>query len=496
MKKSLIKIFIFTILAFVCLEITANAESFFVNENGIDMTKEEYQNLRALGFTDSSISVMSEKNFSENKGIIVSSVVQETRYFEEKIIQTMAPLLTTYSIHSDGLNNEILVTELSKEEYYKRVENLKKEKNKFPRKDNKINLNAINDISVSDSSSSYRTITVSASQPVDSTFIRVQVSYKWDIIPETRDVDILGISILQPFVVNMGSYYGNQTYKLMVSDPYNSTGVYFYSEKGEFNYPSSLGSTYWNHQGDRLTLKMNLKNNEYGTNLIEKKVVELEGWMYGYVSVANVSSLPSHLNFYGIHTHAVKKVGIDNWSVGIDKGGPSLSFTVYSKTDFSEPKHVYISKVFSGWVMMEGNWYYAKEDNTRAVGWLKIGTKYYYFDSDGAMVKGWRKIGATWYYLNPTGGAMVTNWIKLGDYWYYFNASGAMVKGWYKDYNGSWYYLTPTTGGLIPEGAMVIGWLKVDGSWYYFNSSGKMTTGSIQVNGTWYTFSSSGRLLE
>ena len=56
------------------------------------------------------------------------------------------------------------------------------------------------------------------------------------------------------------------------------------------------------------------------------------------------------------------------------------------------------------------------------------------------MATGWLKLDGKWYYLN-SGGKMVTGWLKLDGEWYYFKSSGEMavntiVDGWKIDSNG------------------------------------------------------------
>ena len=83
------------------------------------------------------------------------------------------------------------------------------------------------------------------------------------------------------------------------------------------------------------------------------------------------------------------------------------------------------------------------------------------------MVTGWLNLNGTWYYLNSSG-AMVTGWLNLNGTWYYLNGSGAMVTGWL-NLNGTWYYLESS-------GVMKTGWLKDNNKWYYFYDSGVMAT--------------------
>ncbi|MCR2034171.1 MBL fold metallo-hydrolase [Adlercreutzia mucosicola] len=144
----------------------------------------------------------------------------------------------------------------------------------------------------------------------------------------------------------------------------------------------------------------------------------------------------------------------------------------------------------TGWLHEGASHYYLNGDGSMHVGagWERIGNAWYYYaDQSGAVKTGWLQDGQSWYYLDPDSGAMATGWVEVGGTWYYLNGSGVMQTGW-QQIGDTWYYLNGS-------GAMATGWLAVGGTWYYFHDSGAMATGWAQVDGTWYYLSGSGAML-
>ena len=98
--------------------------------------------------------------------------------------------------------------------------------------------------------------------------------------------------------------------------------------------------------------------------------------------------------------------------------------------------------VKSGWEQnTDGTWVYYN-NGTKATGWLNLNGTWYYLDSNGIMQTGWLNLNGTWYYLQSSG-AMQTGWLNLNGTWYYLQSSGAMatnttVGGYKLGANGAW----------------------------------------------------------
>lgn len=96
----------------------------------------------------------------------------------------------------------------------------------------------------------------------------------------------------------------------------------------------------------------------------------------------------------------------------------------------------------SGWLNLEGNFYYLKDDGNMATGWININNEWYYMDKSGLMKTGWQKIDGTWYFMQDSG-SMKIGWLKNEGKWYYLDKNGAMVSNasideYYLGEDGAW----------------------------------------------------------
>ena len=174
--------------------------------------------------------------------------------------------------------------------------------------------------------------------------------------------------------------------------------------------------------------------------------------------------------------------------------------------DFPQEPEVPSSEWTRGWNFYEGNWYYAKEENTLYFGWIYLNSKWYYLDGENAGIMAcneMKKIVDSYYAFDGSG-AMQTGWVLRPEGWYYTDANGAQVIGW-RYIRGVWYYLdgadtehpglmadncTRNIGGsnfyFAAGGAMQTGWVLRPEGWYYADGSGAQAIGWRYVRGIWY----------
>lgn len=179
-----------------------------------------------------------------------------------------------------------------------------------------------------------------------------------------------------------------------------------------------------------------------------------------------------------------KESSSDNNVTNNNKNNEKLNFTAV-KTDIDN--NINISSNI-GWKQEEGNWYYYKSDNNKAVGWINPDGNWYYLNGNGTMAVGWIQQGQIWYYLDQSG-AMVRGWKNVNNVWYYFQGDGSMAVG-LKQINGKNYYLND-------NGAMVTGLIKIKDNSYYFSSDGSMALGWIKIgNDEYYLDKTTGAMVK
>lgn len=275
---------------------------------GITMTAEEYDHLRNLGFSDLAIEVMEREVFEENINFELDSQSVVTKYYEIKEQPELDVLLKQNSISTNEEDTNYIQTELTEDEYFKRVEANKEQLN---------SKSEINPASSDQTRTSYRRL-ITRIQRSGST-IRLHSSFIWDTMPKTRSYDVMSISIDSMFSPKSGSQYGQQfwtTYNPNVRGPANY---------GSSNYSSS--SSLWRKQSAGYGVRMNLRD-DYSN----ARVTNLEGYIY-YNIVRNSSVKPRYINAYGNYSHAKKSIS-SSFSYNLSFGGPGISWQGISRTSF------------------------------------------------------------------------------------------------------------------------------------------------------------------
>ena len=119
----------------------------------------------------------------------------------------------------------------------------------------------------------------------------------------------------------------------------------------------------------------------------------------------------------------------------------------------------------------------------------------YYYGSDGrrCYYTGWQMLDGNWYYFNNYSEA-VSGWKMINGVQYYFDADDHYMYTGYHAINGELYYFN-ADGSCWGKCGPQSGWYQAEGKWY-FMKGGYVTTGSAYINGVTYQFDKDGVMQE
>ena len=140
-------------------------------------------------------------------------------------------------------------------------------------------------------------------------------------------------------------------------------------------------------------------------------------------------------------------------------------------------------KKVTGWLTTKsGNRYYFGKDGAAKAGIRTIGGKKYCFTAKGKMLTGWQTLKGKTYYFDMTAGYMRTGWmITSSGKRYYFWSDGIIRSGWHKLGNKYYYF---GKKGLTAVNRFIT----TNNRTYYVDSTGARKTGIAKIKGYWYAF--------
>ena len=279
-----------------------------------------------------------------------------------------------------------------------------------------------------------------------------------------------------------------------VSDtPAPGCAVYF----GDLPYPRHIGFVYkvtdtmiYTYEGNCTYSKnvTGVKARSYNRN--NSDILD-----YGY-PVYDETPEPGPQELDGYKVGNTYEVMYDDLQV---RKGPGLNYSTVgslSTGDKVECIELYQDSSKRTWIFHKTGWSCAHEGDKRYIdapkktGWVKIDGNWYYYDENGMMVRNeWQLYKGDWYFLGDLG-AMVTGWYDIKGSKYYFYPDGHMassewVDGLALDASGKQTYQKKAT------------WRHNSKGWWFEDETGWYPKGrSIKINRVEYEFDSVGYVIE
>jgi len=183
MKKYLYKLILASLIIISTTVVRAANEVYYTNLENIDMTREEYNNLLSIGFTEKQVERMDYETFIKNKDLHGTLVGENTQYYKTTTFMRNGIKYSTSQI----MEKDDLLRDMEAEESQQHTDLLR------------VSGNFYNGISYT----TYKQITTRITS-VSEDYMRYQVESYWFNMPSTKSYDIMGIGI-EPSKVEIGS---------------------------------------------------------------------------------------------------------------------------------------------------------------------------------------------------------------------------------------------------------------------------------------------------
>ena len=285
MKKIIIAILV-AITLFPTLTFAQTDTTMIINNNKVELTTEEYNKLKEMGYTDSQIMFFDQEIINRNLNSNSELVNQSVSYL--KTIYTYSNDNTqTYSLNNESNLINVQEVELTKEQY--ELETSTPNYNIMPLDAQVTNYYG------------YRTLTTSLFKEgtYASPEYRVVNVVQWDddYTPYTRSFDILGITFANTseITVKAGSQYALQTY----TETHKLTGSY---EFKTINYSSN--SDHYTKKNNGYAISMNLVN-----DTTWYRMSQMNSYLE-YTVIKSGSNTVNNLQFRGAYAHAQQTVDL------------------------------------------------------------------------------------------------------------------------------------------------------------------------------------------
>ena len=325
------KIMFFLLGMLLICNSNVDADSFYINRNGIEISQSQYNNLLELGFVDDEIYNMSIEEFDYNKDIRGDVVTSDERYFKTIILYENEEALKN---EDDNMIRDVFTYEVDDEEY-----------NNSEKLSGNISFFA-NGVDTAPATVNYKKLTTTISYISSSNRYRFKNSLEWKKMPKVRSYDLSGIAIgtfnVTPVSGSQKSYYNytlyNECSKKYIENQinYSSTNYWNRSSDGYYmSYPLKKDYTQtnnWNHASGEECPCVDEPAYTNGLTFTTDVIVkEMKHYMYYDVKKSSDSIKINALDAYGEYQHSVKSM-----SLGISLGFGWKSFGIDISVDYKE----------------------------------------------------------------------------------------------------------------------------------------------------------------
>ena len=204
--KKILYTFLFAALILFAPAVYASNEVYYTNNEGLNMTEKQYNNLLGQGFTENQIRMMNYETFNANKDIEATIVAQKKQYYKTTTTMRNGIQYHTSQIITEDEMNEELSAERERNPYSLR--------------------GATGTFYNGASYNSYKVLLSTIAYLEDEDLMRYKLDTYWQTMPTTRSHDIIGIGIEAAKVYIYSSVYFYQYWRETNNEDGISYGCY------------------------------------------------------------------------------------------------------------------------------------------------------------------------------------------------------------------------------------------------------------------------------
>lgn len=304
MKNKILFGTILILITFCSINTTYGLENDrYINYNNIEMTAEQFNNLKNLGFDDNQIAEMDLEEFNKNKDLIGQVVSQTTKYYKTVKFSNNNTLNYLSRLNNDSM---VITTEITEEEYESNNDYVIQPFENKP---------GITDIT--------KQKLVTTIVAVNGRY-RLKTDHTWKDHPTARYYDVIAIGIDATVSGIPDTKYFKQSWT-----EHNEC------DKVSYRRTSTSGTWTISSSGYGVKFKLPVEKSQcgsytppFGTPIFQfKKNQFLTSYMY--FEINKLTSPINTINAYGDYAHAIKSIDLNFvWGFTIGSGGAGVGITI------------------------------------------------------------------------------------------------------------------------------------------------------------------------